>query len=141
MLKKILLAFDGSGHAQRAADHALKLAQGNNAEVVIITVREPMPLYSSRVVYDKVELEKELEEKATRIILQAEDKFKDSGVNYVTKIVEGDPAEVICQEASENKITEIVMGCRGMNQVSRILMGSVSNKVLNSSPCTVVIVK
>ncbi|NMA69189.1 MAG: universal stress protein, partial [Desulfitobacterium sp.] len=30
---------------------------------------------------------------------------------------------------------------RGMNQVSRLLLGSVSNKVINSSPCTVVIVK
>ncbi len=141
MLKKVLLAFDGSNDALRAADYALKLAEGNKAEVVIITVREPMPHYSSRVVYDRVELEKELQEKATRIISQAEDKFKDSGVNYVTKVVEGDPAEVICQVAGENQVTEIVMGCRGMNPVSRLLMGSVSNKVLNSSPCTVVIVK
>lgn len=141
MLKRILLAFDGSSYAQKAADYVVKTAQGTDMEVVILTVREPTPTYSSRVVFDRVELEKELQEKAEKIISKAEEKFKDSGIKYVTKILAGDPADVICQEASENQVTEIVMGNRGMNQVSRLILGSVSNKVINSSPCTVVIVK
>jgi nucleotide-binding universal stress UspA family protein len=141
MFKKILLAFDGSVHAHRAADYVLKLAKDNNAEVEIVTVREPMPPQGSRVVYDRKEMDKQIQENAQKIVQQAEDKFQGTGITYVSKILKGDPADAICKVAEEDQITEIVMGSRGVNPISRFLLGSVSSKVLNYSPCTVVIVK
>lgn len=141
MLQKILLAFDGSENSMKAADYAVKLAKAENAQVEIVYVRETVTSYSSRVIYDAVQMEKDLIEDAERIIAQGISKFKNSDVNYITKIITGDPAEAICDEAEQNEITEIIIGSRGMNPVSRFFVGSVSLKVLTHAHCTTLIVK
>jgi nucleotide-binding universal stress UspA family protein len=141
MLQKILLAFDGSKDSMKAADYALKIAKANNAQIEIVFVRESVTSHSSRVIYDTAEMEKELIENAEKIIAQGVAKFKDSGVMYTTKILTGDPAEAICDEAKNSGITEIVIGSRGMNGVSRFFVGSVSLKVLTHAHCTTLIVR
>ncbi|MEM5817816.1 MAG: universal stress protein, partial [Desulfitobacterium hafniense] len=84
MLKKILLAFDGSENSLKAADYALIMAQHNNAEVEIIHVRESVTSYSTRVIYDAIEMEKELVSEAEEIMVQAIEKFKDTGITFTT---------------------------------------------------------
>lgn len=53
----------------------------------------------------------------------------------------GDPASEIIEYAKEKRVNLIVMGNRGMGIVSRTLLGSVSNKVINNSPISVLVVK
>lgn len=141
MLRKILLAFDGSENSMKAADYALTMAKNNNAEVEIVHVRESVTSYSTRLVYDAVEMEKELASEAEEVIARGVEKFKDSGVTFTTKIKIGHPAEVICEEAEEIGATEIVIGSRGMNDVTRFFLGSVSHKVLTHAHCTTVVVR
>jgi nucleotide-binding universal stress UspA family protein len=141
MLQKILLAFDGSEDSMKAADYALQLAKINNAQIEIVYVRESVTSYSSRVVYDAVEMEKELIEDAEEIIAKGAAKFQDADVMYTTKIITGDPADAICEEAEHNGITEIVIGSRGISGVSRFFLGSVSLKVLTHAHCTAIIVR
>ena len=141
MLKKILLAFDGSENSLKAADYALIMAKNNNAEVEIVHVRESVTSYSTRVIYDANEMEKELVSEAEEIMALAIEKFKDSGIIYTTSILTGDPAEAICEEAEEIGATEIVIGSRGMNPVSRFFVGSVSLKVLSHANCTTLVVR
>ncbi|AFM02217.1 MULTISPECIES: universal stress protein [Desulfitobacterium] len=141
MLQKILLAFDGSKNSLKAAEYALIMAQNNNAEVEIVHVRESVTSYSTRVIYDAAEMEKELVSEAEEIMAQAIDKFKDTGITFTTSIRTGDPAEVICEEAEKIDATEIVIGSRGMNAVSRFFVGSVSLKVLSHAHCTTIVVR
>lgn len=141
MLKKILLAFDGSQNALKAADYAISMAKCNNGSVEILYVRETIASYPSRVVFDSNEMEKELISEAEEIIAQGVAKFKDSGVEFTAQIKTGDPAEVICDEAEKMEATEIIIGSRGMNVVSRFFLGSVSLKVLSHAHCTTLAVK
>lgn len=141
MLQKILLAFDGSPNSLKAADYALVMARTNHAEVEIIHVRESVTSYSTRVIYDAFEIEKELTSEAEEIMAQAIDKFKDTGVIFTTSIRTGDPAEAICEEAEKIGATEIVIGSRGMNTLSRFFLGSVSLKVLSHAHCTTIVVR
>lgn len=141
MLKKILVAFDGSENALKAADYALAMAKDNNAEVEILHVRESVTSYSTRVVFDAVEMEKELVSEAEEVIDKGVAKFKDSGVTFITKIRTGHPAEVICDEAETIGATEIIIGSRGMNPVARFFLGSVSLKVLTHAHCTTIVVR
>lgn len=141
MPQKILLAFDGSDHSLKAADYALDMAKKSNAYVEIIYVYETPPVYSDRVVYDVAKMKKEVLENAMKVITQGVEKFIASDVPYTSKIVSGDPAEVICAEAEQSGTTEIVIGSRGMNVMSRFFLGSVSLKVLTHAPCTTIIVK
>ena len=142
MLKKVLLAFDGSKDSLKATDYVLRMAKDNDdMEVEIIYVRETVIDHTSRVIFNTVELEEEFEKEAQEVMSIAIEKFKDSGIKYETKVLKGDPAEIICKEAEESGITEIVVGSRGMNPVTMVLIGSVTLKVLHHAPCTVIVAK
>ena len=53
----------------------------------------------------------------------------------------GSPAQKIVEFADKNGIDLIVMGNRGLGAFSRTLLGSVSNKVINTAKCDVYVVK
>ncbi|MEL7568055.1 MAG: universal stress protein [Dehalobacterium sp.] len=141
MFGKILLAIDGSEHSMKAADSALELAKINGAQVEILYVCHTLDHYMRDSAELIESLEKKLEEEAEAIIAKAEEKFKGTGIQYTTKILQGDAAEVICDEAQENGIGVIIMGSRGLSGISRFVLGSVSSKVLGHACCSVLIVR
>jgi nucleotide-binding universal stress UspA family protein len=56
-------------------------------------------------------------------------------------ILEGDTAERIIEAARDQNVNLIVMGCRGLSTLKRILMGSVSQKVTQLAECACLIVR
>lgn len=63
------------------------------------------------------------------------------GVDLETVTLEGKPAAEITRFAAENKIDLIVIGTRGKRGFERLLLGSVAEQVVRSSPCKVLVVK
>jgi len=61
------------------------------------------------------------------------------GVKVVKKLVDGIPDEEIIKLARKSDL--IVMGSKGMTALDRILIGSVSEKVMHHAPCPVMIVR
>ena len=57
------------------------------------------------------------------------------------EIVTGDPAEEIIRLANIYQADLIVIGSRGLTGLKRILQGSVSSQVVESAPCSVLVVK
>ncbi|MGD8430768.1 MAG: universal stress protein [Ectothiorhodospiraceae bacterium] len=53
----------------------------------------------------------------------------------------GDPVERIIETAKETGADAIVLGSRGLSEVSGLAFGSVSHKVSHIAPCTVITVK
>ena len=141
MFTKILLAIEGQDHSTKAIDYAIQLAKYCDAEVELLHVREPLTGYNSRVIYDKFALDEAIEEESKRILANGEAKLKEAGIKYTAKIIAGDPADVICDEAEASQIKLIVMGSRVSSAVSRYVLGRVITKVLNYAPCPVLIVR
>jgi nucleotide-binding universal stress UspA family protein len=64
---------------------------------------------------------------------------EEHGCDYVAEIREGDPVEVVLSYLSEVEATGVITGRRGMTQLGRGLLGSVSLRLLQDAPCPVVI--
>lgn len=119
--KGILVGVDGSPTAAEAARTSFDLAMMFRTEVTLLYVAGD-PMVGS-------------------IVLEQVMKQKPNATAAVTKIVEGDPAEMICGVAREDGIQLIVVGNRGLTGARRVVMGSVPSKVAHGSPCDVLIVK
>lgn len=141
MLKKILVAFDGSEKSYEAFDFAMEISRNcpNAApEILVISVAqppEPIDIVEMDAVIESVtqhyeELFKGLKEKA-----------KEKGVEIKTEVVVGHPADQIVKYAEEKACDMIVLGHRGRSKIADWLLGSVSKRVSSYSPCTVTIVK
>jgi nucleotide-binding universal stress UspA family protein len=76
-----------------------------------------------------------------KILNDVYERLKDMGVPLETKLVWGNPADIICEEAKEAKYDLIVMGSRGLSQIKSYLLGSVSSRVTRHAPCPVLIVR
>jgi nucleotide-binding universal stress UspA family protein len=79
---------------------------------------------------------------AEHLLSEAEKIAKDKGVKDVHCVIEdGDPVKEILRHAEEDTTNLIVMGSRGLGDLQGLLMGSVSHKVCQLSPCSCITVK
>lgn len=134
MFSKILVAIDGSENSKRAVERAASLAKFSTTKVTLLSVVYIPPMYRSDLGPELVEI---LIEDAKKAL----DSVKPLFEKYETKIVKDiRPSEAICQEAGKG-YDLIVMGSRGLGKPEAHTLGSVSDEVLHSAPCSVLIVK
>ncbi len=138
MIRKLLIAYDGSEQAKRAFDVGIEIAARFSAEVFVISVaRPPEPA-------DDVETEAILES-ANQYYEQHFAELKEAaasvGITPHFEILVGHPAEQIVHYANEKEVDMIVMGHRGKSLIQQWLLGSVSKRVLSYAHCTVTIVR
>lgn len=142
-MKKILVAVDGSENAKKALDKAKEIALFNNSEVMILNVisdlRNSHPYVIDRVC--ESEINKVLLEQGKKLLEESLKIFKDYQGKVSTSIKCGDPAREIIEKAEKGEYDLVIMGSRGLNALSRAMLGSVSNKVLNHIKISVLIVR
>lgn len=141
---KILVPVDGSECSNRAVDHLIrKLGWFKGVvEIHLLNVQHQIP-YGRRVseVVGHDEIAKYHQEEGLAALQSARRKLDDAKLKYDYHIGVGDEAEVICQYAKEKGIEQIVMGTRGLGQVSTLVLGSVATKVIHLSPVPVLLIK
>ena len=138
MIKKILVAFDGSEPSRHAFDIASELAYRFQAKLLLLAVvRPPEPATSLELgaVLDdaKEHYAKEFEE--------LRDRTNPKAIDFTTTVEVGHPAEHIVAMAAKEGCDLIVLGRRGRTAVGRFLLGSTSERVLRFAHCAVTIVK
>ncbi|XP_018482572.1 uncharacterized protein LOC108853657 [Raphanus sativus] len=66
---------------------------------------------------------------------------RQKSITVVMKIYWGDPREKICEAVEHIPLSSLVIGNRGLGGLKRMIMGSVSNHVVNNVACPVTVVK
>ena len=148
MYNKILLPTDGSEYANKAARHAIWIASLNGAELVVLNVIETSSLVGLPAEDLIVRIKEMLKEEGRKSLeeiskLAEESKTKDEchkeiKLNLVTE--EGSPADIIVKKIKEENIDLVVMGTSGKHGLDRFLLGSVTENVVRSAPCPVLVV-
>jgi nucleotide-binding universal stress UspA family protein len=108
MFERILLATDGSSHAERALECARDLALRDDALVIVVHAFEPVPRYVgepmwSAVLGDHFNMGREIAKRAVQ-------ELEDAGVNVDTEVLQGPPAEAVLRVADTRQVDLIVMG-------------------------------
>ncbi len=145
MFQKALVAVDGSQPSLKAVDTACQLMEtGALKEITLLNVvHYPAPAVMGdgiTMLELPVEYHQVLRDAAQQIIEEVQ-KHLESSTNVNSRVESGNPAEVILDVAQKDKYDLIVIGSRGLNQVQRLFMGSVSSKVVTLAHCPVLVVK
>ena len=146
-IKSALVGVDGSEHALRAVEFLASLALNDGLRVRLVHVLEPLRFPSSAPRFIRAQLEAALEEikqerraKAEAALATAAAKLKGKVGAVELSITEGIPGDRIVASASEEGADLVIVGARGLGRI-HLLLGSVSERVLTTAPCPVLIVK
>ncbi|MDA8083241.1 MAG: universal stress protein [Nitrospiraceae bacterium] len=135
--QNVLVATDGSEHSAIAIDHAIDVAKSYGGSLKILSVVDlPDELYG-----ESPELVEDLIRKAKGYVGAAAQKAGKAGVAAETFVREAEAYQAIIDLAAEQKVDILVMGSHGRTGLRRLLMGSVTEKVIGHATCPVLVVK
>lgn len=143
MFKKILVATDGSKHAEKAVGCAIGLAETFGAELIILSAVEKAQLerlepYAKESIQ---EIREKMKSKASQFVDEAEKKAKNKGIKVTKYVLMGDPAELVCDQAEREEADLVVVGTRGGTGIQRVVVGSHAVRIIRWSKRPVLVVR
>lgn len=139
MFKKILFAYDGSEHSQRAAKISGNLTRlQDNAELWLVCVMGAIPKHLKQ---PHIQEFRENQKKAAKKFFKEARILIGNDIIIHDELLFGPPAENILNVAEKNKIELIIMGARGLSVLQGLLLGSQVHRVISLSECPVLVVK
>ena len=134
MFKTVLFPIDMSSEAQQAAPKVAELVKTHQSRLVLLSVVEPSTA-------EKPQLDRQSSPEAVAQLLnKAKELFSAQAIEAEVIEREGQPAFVICDVADELNADLIAMGCRGVGLIEDVQNESVTMRVINLSPCPVLII-
>ena len=122
--KSIVVGYDGSEAAQRALDRAADLVDGYGSTLAVVTVTG-----------------RDEDDATTATLDDARERLLARHVtaSYVEQV--GEPADMLVEAATSRGADLLVVGRRDQGALKRLVLGSVSAKVLHRAPCDVLVVR
>ncbi len=137
MFKTVLFPVDQSREAREAAEMVIQIVKNYSARLIILSVLEaPTPEGDESPAPEKMTSA----DAVAQLLKSAQSMFAQQGIEAETIEREGKPAFTICDVADEIGADLIVMGCRGTGLTEEGAADSVTNRVINLSPCPILIV-
>lgn len=143
MKRKILLPLDGSQLAEQALPYAVKQAQLEEAELLLLRVIEPVSasvLGGSASVGVLVSAERQLREMAQDYMKELMQRLQGEGLRVSFELHVGNPEREILKTAESQAVSLIIMSTRGLTGFSRWLLGSVTDHVVRASTIPVLVI-
>ena len=142
ILKQILIATDGSESAEKAASFGIEIARLSGAKIYAVYVIDTTPYYS--IPLDQLwpkDIYEQFEKIGHEITADVEETTKAAGLEAESIVLKGDPAERILNFAEEQNVDLIVVGAHGISKFERLVIGSVSEKIVRHAKIPVLVVR
>lgn len=143
---KVLFAVDFSKHSRDAVQLFRRVQLPSESDVYLLHVNTPEEWQAPSASGKPSQLPSAittLRDQATlharKVLGQLAKVFKGQKVNLHMDVVDGNPGKEILKAIEQNEITLVVLGSRGLSQLAGLLLGSVSEWVLNEAPCSVLV--
>ena len=136
-LEKLLVATDRSAFSEGAIREAINFAKKCSSRLYVVLAMETNPEYESigANVFQKEE------EEALAHLESVKTRASDEGLYCQGLLLHGnEPYRLLVDTASEKMVDMIVIGRRGRTGLMKVLMGSVTTKVIAHAPCKVLVV-
>jgi len=142
-IKKIVVGVDGSPASELAAMRAVELAKALGATVKLVHALPPLIYPPEAMMVPTVDLDtarfeaakETMQQLLTRLALPAK------GVAIETEVANGTPAELLAEIADRQGAQLILVGSRGRGPLSRLLLGSVADRVAHIARAMVMVVR
>lgn len=135
---KILVAFDGSESSKNALKQAIALGERERSWIKVLAV---VPDYEGDLELVGVSnLKETLEGPTEKLVAEAKEVADSLSANILTEVEQGEAYEKIIDVADDENCDLIVMGRRGLRRMERMLMGSVTARVISHSDNNVLVV-
>lgn len=140
MIRRMLVAHDGSDGAQKAFDTALDLAQTLQAHLSVVCVEEDLPRYAENL-EELREAKEESESYFGHVTEQCRRRAALKGIDIDARIVAGHPVKAIGDLTASDSVDLLVIGFTGHSRIYEHLWGGTSQGVLRAARCSVLVVK
>jgi nucleotide-binding universal stress UspA family protein len=147
-LESVLVGMDGSEDSFQALRFLLGLPLARRTKLRLLSVVEPLHYPTSapgmlrgHLIRMLKEVESERRGELENVLEKAAKELEGSITRVTRSTPTGNPADVIVAAAAAHHADLVVVGARGLGGMSRLLLGSVSERVLRHAPCSVLIVK
>ena len=136
--KKILVPLDGSKYSEKALQRAYEVVNAFNSKLILLyVVEKSLPInLLDRKVYLEI-----LRKFGNKTLEKANNVLSEKGITAKTFLKEGNIVNEIKKVAKKENCDLIIVGNKGLGAVTRFLLGSVSNKLAQSSSCSLLIIK
>jgi len=138
-MQRIIVAIDGSDASGRAVGMAGDLAKFYGAKVTAVNVVLPL-VVPPDIAYQTTELEVATRRHGLKLAEDAAAGLRTKGVAAEAVSLLGAPAELLVQLSDEPDIGLVVIGSRGNGAMKRLLLGSVSDRVVHTCRKPVLVV-
>jgi nucleotide-binding universal stress UspA family protein len=138
MIKKLMVAYNGTDDALAAFHFGVDMAKKYRASMVVLSVvrlPEPPEEEESQALVESGKAHYENLFKALK------KHAKEEGVPMETHIVVGPPAEQIVHGAHESKVDLVLLGHHKRSKFGRWLLGGTADRVMDHAGCSVIVVK
>ncbi|MDD2410780.1 MAG: universal stress protein [Candidatus Methanomethylophilaceae archaeon] len=136
---KILVPTDGSEYTKAAVRRAMDLAKLSSGKITALYVMDQTIFTNVPMDTAVMNVYRTLEKEGKNALQFVEELGREAGVSVEIKLAEGIPIKVILELSKEYDV--IVMGTLGRTGMSKLLMGSVAERVVRASRCPVMVVR
>ncbi len=137
--QRLLVAIDCSGHSEKVVDKAMEFGRLMKGKILLVYCHRRFSTIIGQPARDREIplIKKEAQHRIDPYVAR----FKEQGIPVEQRLMEEPAASAITDIATIENCDLIIMGSRGLTNLATLIVGSVTSRVLQTAPCSVLVVR